>query len=95
MSFLTDDVITAIASAPGPANQGIVRVSGPGTLSVLAACFPDDAETLATVISPQRIQGRLQLHPASSIFGQTIAVIHGNPLQKFTWPDLRRCWTSL
>jgi len=79
MSFPTDDVITAIASAPGPANQGIVRVSGPRTLSVLAACFPDDAETLATVISPQRIQGRLQLHPE-------VAPL---PCQLYFWPDQR------
>ena len=53
MSFPTDDVITAIASAPGPANQGIVRVRGPATRSVLAGCFPEDAEALATVASPQ------------------------------------------
>ena len=79
MSFPTDDVITAIASASGPANQGIVRVSGPATLSVLAACFPDDAETLATVSSPQCIQGRLHLHPE-------VAPL---PCQLYFWPDQR------
>ncbi len=79
MSFPTDDVITAIASAPGPANQGIVRVSGPATRSVLAGCFPEDAEALAAVDSPQCIEGRLHLHPE-------VAPL---PCQLYFWPDQR------
>lgn len=79
MSFPTDDVITAIASAPGPANQGIVRVSGPATREILAGCFPDHAETLAAIISPQCIQSQLQLH-------SEVAAL---PCQLYFWPDQR------
>lgn len=79
MSFPTDDVITAIASAPGPASQGIVRVSGPATREILAGCFPDHAETLAAVISPQCIQAQLELH-------SEVAAL---PCQLYFWPDQR------
>jgi len=79
VSFPTDDVITAIASAPGPANQGIVRVSGPETRSVLASCFPEDTEALAAVTSPQCIAAHLHLH-------QDVAPL---PCQVYFWPDQR------
>ena len=37
--FDTDDTIAAIASAPGASIRGIVRISGPGTLSCLCSVF--------------------------------------------------------
>ena len=79
MSFPIDDVITAVASAPGPATQGIVRVSGPETLAVLTACFPAARETLTSITSAQVVQGNLRLDPEVA------------PLscQIYFWPDQR------
>ncbi|QDT53615.1 tRNA modification GTPase MnmE [Caulifigura coniformis] len=38
--WLLDDVIAAVASAPGPGRRGIVRASGPGVQSVVAGMVP-------------------------------------------------------
>ncbi len=40
--MLTDDVIFAVASPPGRSPRGIVRMSGPGVLDVLATCVRDE-----------------------------------------------------
>ena len=43
MDLSLDDTIAALASAPGPARRGIVRISGPAIRSILAGWFqPDD-----------------------------------------------------
>jgi tRNA modification GTPase len=55
--YQTDDTIAAIASAPGGAVRGIVRLSGPAVISILETCFrplgdqPLDAIRSATVLS--------------------------------------------
>ncbi len=58
----SDDTIAAVASAPGGALRGIVRVSGPQLLSCLARCFsPDDTQSLAAIRHPSVIAGRMTL----------------------------------
>jgi tRNA modification GTPase len=59
VSYDLHDTIAAIASAPGGAARGIVRISGPDVLEKLAACFrPDDgALGLGAIITPRRIAG--------------------------------------
>ena len=79
MSFPIDDVITAVASAAGPAAQGIVRVSGPATLTVLSRCFPDAAEALASSTSAQVLEGNLPLE----------SEVTSLPCQIYFWPNER------
>ena len=79
MSFPIDDVITAVASAPGPAPRGIVRVSGPRTLTVLADCFPAIRENLSKACTAQVIPGHLEL--ASDL--------PPLPCHVYFWPDQR------
>src|SRR5262245_20392559 len=64
-----DDTIAAIASPPGGAARGIVRISGQSTVDVIARCFECDDKTISlpavktsTVIAghvhrPQAIHG--------------------------------------
>lgn len=62
MDFHLEDTIAALASAPGPAGRGVVRLSGPGTRDVLAEWFePDDAPRWANTRGPSRHAGRLHL----------------------------------
>lgn len=77
MAYHLDDTIAAIASPPGGAARGILRISGIATAQTLAACFvPQDAAkdlqsmTLASVVpgdiglaSSQRLPGRLYWWP--------------------------------
>ncbi|QDS89574.1 tRNA modification GTPase MnmE [Rosistilla ulvae] len=79
--FATQETIAAIASPPGGAIRGIVRVSGPDTTRILhALCasdgpFPDRAS---------RIQARLDL-------GQPLGEVDASIL---LWPD-DRCYTGM
>ena len=57
-----DDTIVGIASAPGGAIRGIVRVSGPDVLACLARCFQPAGIRPDQVKRPQVIPGRLALH---------------------------------
>lgn len=61
--FDADDTITAVASAPGGAVRGIVRVSGPGALNCVGALLADDAQraTLRNMSRPRRLAVSLQL----------------------------------
>lgn len=79
MSFPIDDVITAVASASGPAPRGIVRVSGPQTLKVLADCFPAIRDELINTCKAQVIPATLEL--ASDL--------PPLPCQVYFWPDQR------
>ena len=79
MSFPIDDVITAVASAPGPAPRGIVRVSGPQTLSILADCFPAIRDELTKACTAQVIPGNLDLS----------GDLPPLPCQVYFWPDER------
>ena len=58
-----DDTIVALASAPGPALRGIVRVSGVETADIVARLFrPDEQSThWRTTIVPRRFTGQLDL----------------------------------
>lgn len=60
MSYDTHDTIAAVASAPGGAGRGVVRISGPATVDCLARCFVAAGEggaRLAEVARPTRIEG--------------------------------------
>jgi tRNA modification GTPase len=79
--YHTDDTIAAIASAPGGAARGIVRVSGPSTVSVLETCFrPRDASRLSEVRRPTVLPGTILL--GSSRVGELAADL-------LLWPNER------
>ncbi len=74
-----DDTIAGVASAPGGAIRGVIRLSGPGVIDTLAACFEPAAEPLDQVARPRVVPGRLQLaSPLPTLPGDL-----------FFWPDLR------
>jgi tRNA modification GTPase len=90
MRFL-DDTIAAIASPPGGAARGIVRLSGPGLRRCLENCFrPDPYVHLPSIIAPTAVPGfcwlsgfaspvpsTLYLWPGRrSYTGQSVAEIH-------------------
>jgi tRNA modification GTPase len=57
-----DDTIAAIASPPGGAARGIVRLSGPGLRDCLERCFrPDPYVPLASLAAPTAVPGLLWL----------------------------------
>lgn len=57
-----DDTIAAVASAPGGAYRGVVRLSGPQVVSCLAACFRSDSGIQpASVSAASLVSGRLSL----------------------------------
>jgi len=79
MTCLLEDTIAAIASAPGGAARGIVRLSGPHTLSCLSRVFrTDDESCLANVARPTRIKGQLALETG-----------HRLPCDLLYWPGAR------
>jgi tRNA modification GTPase len=81
-SFLqTSDTVAAIASAPGSASRGIVRISGPTTLAVLSNCVAgDDVKRLAAVCEPTALAVELVLSkPQACKLSATI----------YFWPDER------
>jgi tRNA modification GTPase len=60
--FPLDDTIAAIASAPGGAARGIVRISGPNVLLCLRAIFhSNDKQGLQALTHAQAIEGSLEL----------------------------------
>jgi tRNA modification GTPase len=62
MPYDLHDTIVAIASAPGGAARGIVRLSGPNALECLSGCFlADDSSTLTAEPSPRRIVGAVRV----------------------------------
>jgi tRNA modification GTPase len=60
--LVLDDTIAAIASAPGGAARGIVRVSGPRSIQVISQCFraADPAIALASVRRSTAIVGEIR-----------------------------------
>ena len=80
MSFDLDDTIGAIASAPGGALRGIVRISGPACLAAVGAVFrADDDRDLASVKQPSTLAGCLRLPPP----------IGDVPCRLYLWPTER------
>ncbi|MBI1344948.1 GTP-binding protein [bacterium] len=64
-----DDTIAALASAPGAAARGIIRISGPGTFAVLKDWFvPADAANWQAAKTPQRHSGKLLIPQARAPF---------------------------
>lgn len=60
--YSLDDTIAAIASPPGGAARGIVRMSGPNSLDCIAQLFhADTGEPLASLDFPHAVAGMLQL----------------------------------
>ncbi|HEX5102829.1 MAG TPA: tRNA modification GTPase [Pirellulaceae bacterium] len=57
-----DDTIVAIASAPGGALRGIVRVSGPDVLRIVGDVFTaDDPQSLMNATRPSLARGQIKL----------------------------------
>ena len=78
MAPILDDTIAAIASAPGGAVRGVVRVSGPATRDVLETVFqPDDDVNWSTARRATRHSGRLQIDPDRNSW---------LPVDVFLWP---------
>jgi tRNA modification GTPase len=79
-----DDTIAAIASPPGGAARGIVRLSGPGLRDCLERCFrPDPYVHLPSLASPTAVPGLLWL----SGFAAPVAC------DLYLWP-LKRSYTG-
>ncbi len=75
-----DDTIVAIASPPGGAARGIVRLSGPAVRATLADCFrTEHAQQLPVVARTEVICGSLRLEGFSSPL----------PCEVYLWPDGR------
>src|SRR5687767_3427034 len=56
------DTIAAIASAPGGALRGIVRLSGPRVVPIIGLVFkPDQPQPLAMITAPSLVRGRMTL----------------------------------
>ncbi len=75
-----DDTIAAIASAPGGAARGIVRMSGPSTADALAACFRSiGGEDLRSIATASAIEGTITLNGSLGTL----------PATAYLWPDQR------
>ncbi len=62
MFYTVDDTIAALASAPGNALRGVIRVSGPATLACVQPCFRAESHIdLPTSGPPRIIPGHWQL----------------------------------
>jgi len=76
--WLLDDVIAAVASAPGPGRRGIVRASGPGVQSVVSGILAESDN---------------RLHPGRATRFETTLKVGGLstplPAAVCVWPDHR------
>ncbi len=79
--FPLDDTIAAIASAPGGAARGIVRISGPSVAEIVAKCFQPDDHTInvRTLAEPTAIGGHSVFHSPHFPL----------PVELFLWPTAR------
>jgi tRNA modification GTPase len=86
-----DDTIVALASPPGSAFRGIVRVSGMATADVVAALFRPDEKSSSWRSSklPRRFTGQLELSsiivpvPVALMFWPTKRSYTGQPMAEF------------
>jgi tRNA modification GTPase len=86
-----DDTIVALASPPGPALRGIVRVSGEETSDVVAQLFEPEAGSRdwRSARLPRRFSGSLHLPtiavpvPAALMFWPTRRSFTGQPMAEF------------
>lgn len=81
MPYSIDDTIVALASAPGGAVRGVVRVSGPDTLACLLACFRPESPAidLQSLVLPRVVPGSFDL-------GAPLGPL---PCDLFFWPTAR------
>jgi len=78
--YSLDDTIAAIASPPGGAARGIVRISGPQALDCLGSLFrPDDGRPLASPRFAQAVAGSLHLPGLHAPL----------PCEAYVWPEGR------
>lgn len=78
--FDLNETIAAIASAPGGAARGILRISGPGTLPVVARLFSaDEPSALSEIHAPTAVGGRLRLSRVAAPL----------PCRLYLWPSSR------
>jgi tRNA modification GTPase len=64
MAYDLHDTIAAVASAAGGAARGVVRISGPDAVKLLARCFQPtggDFAALTNASAPQRIRGAMRV----------------------------------
>ncbi len=86
-----DDTIAALASPPGPALRGIVRVSGVNTADVVVRLFRPDVESAnwRSEKMPRRFTGQLDLAsvmvpvPAALMYWPTRRSYTGQPMAEF------------
>ena len=83
MAFNTDDTICAIATAPGGAGRGIVRVSGPAAVAIAARLFQFDRklDRSTSIRHATALSGRVRL--------EIDAIPHDLPCDLFLWPTNR------
>src|SRR5690554_3729084 len=80
MSLDLDDTIVAIASAPGPAARGILRVSGPQSAPLVLSLFhPDGGGGVEPPRRPQAFTGNLR------IASENVEL----PARLYLWPTQR------
>lgn len=97
MSYDLGDTICAIASAPGGAARGIIRVSGPDAIAVVARCFrPQNDVTLHELKTACAVSGdvRAELGAHRNLSNPPAAPsYHGGefrmPCDAFVWPGSR------
>jgi tRNA modification GTPase len=78
--YALDDTIVAVASPPGGAARGVVRLSGPNLKSVLEQCFlPQPLRQLASLFTPTVLSGSVGLLKSSSRL----------PCDLYLWPSKR------
>ena len=83
MKHLADDTIAAIATAPGGAARGIVRVGGISAVQVVDRLFVAEGDgNLQSLRRATAVAGNLRIHP----FGAAI------PARVYVWPT-RRSYT--
>jgi tRNA modification GTPase len=63
MGYDLDDTIVAVASAPGGAERGVVRISGPEALTCVSKCFAADVGAALGDggVRPRRVVGSLRI----------------------------------
>ncbi|HEV3138143.1 MAG TPA: tRNA modification GTPase [Pirellulales bacterium] len=82
--YQIDDTIAAIASAPGGAARGIVRLSGPDVIQIVEACFrPHPKQALGVIQSAMALGGSVLLN------SPTVSAL---PAELYLWPN-RRSYT--
>jgi len=94
VAYHEDETIVAIASPPGGAARGIVRLSGPGVLECVAGLFraglPENPSLDREEAEPLTTDIRTVNHPTAVAGCLRIAGLHSPlPAELYFWPDAR------